>query len=69
MFIQFFSIVFVWQCYPKLTTSLALPFLKWEPERLLAVHVLDYFYFKASILQSLIYDNSDINYNRTALLA
>lgn len=67
MFIQFFSIVFVWQCYPKLTTSLALPFLKWEPERLLAVHVLDY--FKASILQSLIYDNSDINYNRTALLA
>lgn len=44
-FIQFLSIVFVWQCYPKQTASLALHFLKWEPERLLAVHVLDYFYF------------------------
>lgn len=44
-FMQFFSIVFVWQCYPKLTASLALHFLKWEPESLLAVHVLNYFYF------------------------
>lgn len=44
-FIQFFSIVFVWKCYLKLTASLALHFLKWEPESLLAVHGLNYFYF------------------------
>lgn len=44
-FIQFFSIDSVWQCYSKLTTSFELHFLKWKPEKLLAVHVLDYFYF------------------------